>query len=989
MEEVQKSAKTKKTENQNAKDDIDKANPILPSYANIAKKALKNATAKLKANFQKISKPDFFNNIPPPYIRSKDSRPLHFTQNGSHLQYFTKNEYIKLNLKTLQIDKRLPLRGSLSPLFYDYKNWSSDSSRVMVLRARKLTFDKNQSYRDQTSEEAFIFNTRTGEYIEIAKNLKNRFQKKQTDLSSEIMIECFNPINVNEIIIREVIKRSERRDRGGWVGWQSWQFQKENMFSWNYIIKSSRPFSMDIPFSGFSILYLGQFILVVNQVDKRHGTSHGNKNDVNINYLCIYLAKGFRKVMCLKSGVMQSSSEYNYSRYNNRYEIYSRFVTDRGNKLCLKFQDKAFFVLDILKRELKTDQLTYQKTKNTIAVCPESLKDHFDLKVTKDKLQGFTVYRTNNRCVELTEAIGNRFRVFQGSDVIVEIKGNKKLKSHRRKLTIEVKSKSKKKKKKDKKKNKGPAKDIKRITFFIEDTFFLTQELSSDRTNFSHINEEKNKIYVTEILNPKKVHSESNRVKDPDTTESYCYVIKTYNTKTWVLENIILFSKDLRPNENWRYFLRKDNSALFNGYYYNQPKDSREINSTIPNNRFLIQRFGMGNSRNRLGRLIFILIDVGSGEMSYITFKFDNYHPIPEGITRKYTCEFPDFYYNQDDIVINSIKMRMKNEFYGNCDIFDLKTKSFTSLDKQFEIYLDSNKGRNKKKKKKIEKSTKQDFSHLKYNVTRERKKISLEFKSGEEITNGMIILGSNKFTLEFKDGSYKICQSDAFEPNLKQNYELILLQELRKDFMGQAGIKEQQNGGYYYNRNLKSKLLKVNFSKEEKKAEFFIQAFEHQICGYSYPREGFQICILPIIRVKIDLEKFAQSSNKAIEYESTFIKAYDMPFWVVRKALVNDGNRAIGHLFNGVFLNFRNGEILCRNFDEELKDLYKRLDNLDESDFVEVIVRVLSLGYRFKRLVGLLGIGNILDELKEDWAGGRAYYDLMFVEEELMIPGN
>ena len=118
---INKEASTNENERR-SKETQDHIKELNDSSSEISTKVLKKAAEKLAKKFKTLPKSLFQRGLPTPYIRSKDSNPLQFTQDGSHLMYFTKAEFIKVKLPSLEIVKRNKLtRADLSPLFYDYK----------------------------------------------------------------------------------------------------------------------------------------------------------------------------------------------------------------------------------------------------------------------------------------------------------------------------------------------------------------------------------------------------------------------------------------------------------------------------------------------------------------------------------------------------------------------------------------------------------------------------------------------------------------------------------------------------------------------------------------------------------------------------------------------------------------------------------------------------------------------------------------------------
>ena len=313
----------------------------------ISSDSLDLAMNSLKKSFSAASKKLFITkSLPTPFFRSHDSRPLHFSSCDSYLMYFSKSEFIKLDLRKNKTVLRRPLiRGDLSPIFLDYKIWSSDDSKVLVFRTREITASLGNPI--------FVYNTRTGQYKEITDDLRRKFRISSHD--KKLILECFNPVNIHEIILRvvkkrEVVVRGNNQRRGGFFGnrTRTTTDLTEDLVSWNYVIKSSRPFCSDIKPSGFSIIPLSQFIIVLNQEGSRGSRGNnrryywnnlqggGNTGEIKITYFSVYLAKGYHKVLTMKKDQDENARNYSYDEYsiqsNPVYSLYAKTVEENRYK---------------------------------------------------------------------------------------------------------------------------------------------------------------------------------------------------------------------------------------------------------------------------------------------------------------------------------------------------------------------------------------------------------------------------------------------------------------------------------------------------------------------------------------------------------------------------------------------------------------------------------------------------------------------------------
>ena len=169
--------------------------------SDLKKDVLKKAANTLIKHFHKTNKSFFKRGLPSPFIRSKDSRPLHFTNDGKYLMYFTRAEFIKVELLSLKIKVRRKIpRADLSPLFTYYNIWSQDSSKVLVYNSRIL------NYRSNKRQKIYVYNTNSGEYTEISEKLAQMFSLPGS--GHQISIESFNPTNSTQLIV--MFKRPAR-----------------------------------------------------------------------------------------------------------------------------------------------------------------------------------------------------------------------------------------------------------------------------------------------------------------------------------------------------------------------------------------------------------------------------------------------------------------------------------------------------------------------------------------------------------------------------------------------------------------------------------------------------------------------------------------------------------------------------------------------------------------------------------------------------------
>ena len=488
---------------------------------NLEKNVLKEAAHRLRLGLGSLPKNLFSEAIPPPYAKSYNSRPFHFTKDGLHLMYFTETEFIKLNLKTSEIIFRRELpRADLSPIYLDYKIWSQDDSKVLVLEERRII--------PQTKEfQIYVYDVHTGRYTEIARDIFSYFKLDEfRNRGSGIYIECFNPLINHQVIIRQI------------------RLDKENLYSWNYKIKSMRPFAKNIQPPGCCVIPISPYIVILNQKGNR--TSWNKTNKVVIEYLTVYQAKEYKKMLTMKNSTFAhifGLSDWGFSlSKNTAYYLYSRFTEKGRYKICLKYKNECYFILDLLRRNLNDDQMTHKKTQNTIAVYPShDIKGNL-IKSTKEKIGGFTFVRTKVNSPRHQNLIGNRIRIFEESNMIVKItldqnfKENKVLLEvfHLRNQNDQVNEPKDKKRKKKGNKGKSAHKLLNRIEFEMRNY------LKNPFNQFLRKNE--SKPYKNEI------HILRNHLSNRHLSTSCLFVHKVIDHRSGKLKKIYLFGQEVDPS---------------------------------------------------------------------------------------------------------------------------------------------------------------------------------------------------------------------------------------------------------------------------------------------------------------------------------------------------------------------------------------------------------------------------------------------------------
>ena len=103
---------------------------------------------------------------------------------------------------------------------------------------------------------------------------------------------------------------------------------------------------------------------------------------------------------------------------------------------------------------------------------------------------------------------------------------------------------------------------------------------------------------------------------------------------------------------------------------------------------------------------------------------------------------------------------------------------------------------------------------------------------------------------------------------------------------------------------------------------------------------------------------------------------------WAIDQAILNK-DRPLCWLVPGTFWDLRRNRIVERNYGLDLADVRKRLLSVTCETCLEVILRIIHLGFGQAGLIEALGIREIVRNLaKEGWVAGKLFYEATFDEE-------
>ena len=97
------------------------------------------------------------------------------------------------------------------------------------------------------------------------------------------------------------------------------------------------------------------------------------------------------------------------------------------------------------------------------------------------------------------------------------------------------------------------------------------------------------------------------------------------------------------------------------------------------------------------------------------------------------------------------------------------------------------------------------------------------------------------------------------------------------------------------------------------------------------------------------------------------------------------DRDNPVMEVLDNTFINVKENRIYERDFDAELEHLWKDLQKISKDNVVDVLIRLVSLGYEFEELVEKLQVKKVLESLeKEGWSEGINYLKVTFEYDQL-----
>ena len=117
--------------------------------------------------------------------------------------------------------------------------------------------------------------------------------------------------------------------------------------------------------------------------------------------------------------------------------------------------------------------------------------------------------------------------------------------------------------------------------------------------------------------------------------------------------------------------------------------------------------------------------------------------------------------------------------------------------------------------------------------------------------------------------------------------------------------------------------------------------------------------------------------SDFQVEFEHLVIPSLHRD--LVNRALVGREDPVV-EIMEDTYINIKENVLFERNYEMELEALWKDLGAVNKEDFVNLIVRLIDLGYEFSGIIERLEMAKILENLsKEGWSEGLLYFNLIF----------
>ena len=858
--------------------------------------------------------------LPTPYFRSQLSRVFEFSPSGEHLLYFTRTEFIKVCLTQLKVVQRQKVQADLSPLFYDYKIWNSTKTKILVVDTQISDYYGFKAHA--------VFSTSTGKYHYLAEIIDKVVLGLDNDAEfgyKSIKVECFNPSNSNELIIKEVTLEGFR-----------------SLTVLNYKHRFKRFIFRDQGLQDFNVLPFNSSLGIMHHLKFQRDS---------VPDFVVYLAKGWKKLTysrpslrfdCCRNKTCENSvcqkevlkSEIFYYEPFNEFEVYTRNHGElNALKLLVRFTSKnkkiSFFQFDVARRRISPiKQISNKKAKNLVGVFPKFHMQKFShVKKTKESFQSFVFVRTRAQNTFLFNYLGNCYQILPKSLKVIQmsLERNKNSRFACIKLCIG---------------------DQNEIEFNFDDFFHKPGRPY------------KSQAYVKrEIIKVRKM---------VDNYKGLLQIFKRFNTITKKLESL-----NLTMNFGFiNYFLSHPNCSQ---WVMNSGADFATQNTQI-------KKFVLESGSYKLAPHLSLLRRVrqANSKMEYndlIVLNFETGTFYPHSFVSKTVGSFELLY--QYPSVIKFFKAYVLNFFRQHIYVFNLENKRHRLVSFQENLSLSNFlmfwgdpliteqalffeiDQMNENYKVLVGLYIVNLGTNSRYNLL---SKMNLRF-----LLTNIYVKTAHDHLFIFDFGKKTLYKSHISNPNVFTLIDIQEISDLRKDlrllfnFRNRAKvsneielygfqISEQMMGGnelslraHFDNVTLNFENPVYSMSNTVVKFTFDVQAEGNQyIKGQSNFRKS-----------KVDF-KFVSNLRKDFQFQMQRVRS-------------TARSKIYFYLFDDLFFEAEKNLMIERDYNIEIEELLAKTQHLMEHDLEEFLVRVLSLGIKYRTFVHrILGIGEIMQALKD-----------------------
>ena len=1004
----------------------------------LSTEALEKAADTLRQNFKTIPKTLFQRGLPSPYIRSKESRPLHFSSDAKYMMYFTKTEFIKVDLSTAGIVLRKKIESiEFSPISCTYDIWSHDSSLVLAFVHRSV-------YSFSTGYGIKVFDTTTGAYTDVFELLKSKFEIK-SDSGNHCTIECFHPSNKNQLIVR--LSKSSKEVRTGYFNGTS-----EELYCFDYKTGQNRLLMKNLSQQSKShVLSQKDHLIVLNQEPLGRSSDEISQKSHN-HSISIFSGKGFRKLVTIKNVSLNNApratrSMFGDSHYEDRRPLLVSYSGVLDGKICIRFEDYNLFVLDMHQRRVRSHVVDLNEVNKVKAILPASSSFSEVFEDEGEVVEGFRLVKSDEKNTLCSRLFDNQFKVFNKENIIIVLRPDIKGCEDKLALQIEIFSLNDsfeqisdnhvEKEIKTEVLEQNPRKSMKliqKIKFFVSDLFkSLTTQVKTQ--NFSVPCGEN--YHIQKLILSPTPHDKKLLASSPSL---YILSHKVINMNSWTLTRAEIRGQNLLPGKGYRYRalgdfrIRNLGDRLLNPHNLNyaicycviKSKTNRtcifsSFINDFKNNEFFAWKAKMETPTNphlkREDTLFsyhqFVRIDRNSQNLMLMTQK--------NNLGYKPNEEFEPFIFKivnlkrkevtQGTAWLNKRLIEKEADFV---DFFAKRTitegledqrspKSQKKISKKEKIYEKAFKGQLV-----LNNSRLQTFDGYEANLEGfdiiaapldNRAKVS----SGKRLENKRIHINNPEnstfagiqiisigedlylFSLNKENFTVTIQRFESKNFESAKNKWIISLSTGEKEFIDQVSKFNSMFLDFFGRKHL---AIAWGELKEDQKAGQFVDGFllfSPEAFYNNLSRNGRKMSLLVNFQLPLNSQKSQATDEDMISSTPCKCNVEYLETPYLRNSMIIRALKSkeypVVELMENLFFNIKEHTIHERDFGAELEELWKELESVGAENVVDLLLRLVSLGFEFYDLIQKLGLEEILVGLGEEgWVDGINYFKLTLI---------